>query len=111
MPYAILAYYLFTPIEDPVLELARHKDFISNHDIRCRVYISEEGINGQMSAKETASTAYQDWLRSDPRFAGIAFKVHTHPEHVFPRKTVKYRKQLVALDQTVDLALTGERVS
>lgn len=107
----VLAYYLFTPIEEPLLEVARHQAFISNHDIRCRIYISEEGINGQMSASEAASTAYQNWLRSDPRFASITFRVHAHPEHVFPRATVKVRKQLVALDERVDLSLTGERVS
>ena len=106
----VLAYYLFTPIDDPHGEVARHLAFMQGRDIRCRVYLSEEGINGQMSASVPDSQAYQEWLRSVPRFKNISFKAHPHPEHVFPRATVKYRKQLVAIDEKVDIALTGEHV-
>ena len=48
----ILAYYFFTTIEDPQQEVAKHRAFLEGKDIRCRVYISHEGINGQMSASE-----------------------------------------------------------
>lgn len=108
--YHILAYYGFMPIEDPHLEVSKHLVFVQGLDIRCRVYISHEGINGQMSASVEASETYQQWLKSDPRFREVVFKLHSHPEHVFPRATVKYRKQLVAIDEKVDLALTGEHV-
>jgi len=108
--YQVIAYYIFTSIEEPQLEVLRHLAFVQSRDIRCRVYISEEGINGQMSASNEASQAYQEWLRSDPRFKEVVFKTHAHSEHVFPRATVKYRKQLVAIDEKVDLSLTGERV-
>jgi UPF0176 protein len=110
-PYHCLAYYFFTPIEDPHSEVTRHLEFVKGKDIRCRVYISHEGINGQMSASSADSKAYQDWLLSDPRFKGLVFKIHSHPEHAFPRATIKYRKQLVAIDERVDMSLTGEHVS
>ncbi|SRR5581483_8810558 len=109
--FHVLAYYYFTRLEDPLLEVAKHKEFCERMDIRCRVYISEEGINGQMSASEEASELYQAWLKSDPRFAGVVFKIHHHPEHAFPRATIKYRKQLVAIDVPVDKAMTGEHVA
>jgi len=64
----VLAYYLFTKIEDPRVEVARHMEFIKECDIRCRVYISEEGINGQMSASEASSLAYQEWLKKRSSF-------------------------------------------
>lgn len=111
MSYHILAYYHFTPLEDPHLEVARHLAFLKDKEIRCRVYISSEGINGQMSASETDSIAYQNWLKTDPRFKEIVFKTHFYPEHVFPRASVKFREQLVALDESVDLGLRGEHVS
>ena len=41
--YHVLAYYFFTHLEDPQLEVARHKEFLKDQDIRCRLYISEEG--------------------------------------------------------------------
>src|SRR5579863_1337664 len=109
--YDVLAYYFFTSVEDPHQEVARHLAFLQGRDIRCRIYISHEGINGQMSASPQASEEYQKWLKEDPRFAGVAFKAHTYPEHAFPRATVKFRQQLVAIDEPVDMALTGEHVS
>jgi UPF0176 protein len=109
--YHVLAYYLFTPLEDPLLEVTRHQEFIRDRDITCRVYLSEEGINGQMSASIEDAELYCEWLSQDERFKNIFFKTHVSPEHVFPRATVKYRKQLVALDEKIDLSLTGERVS
>ncbi len=110
-PFHILAYYHFTRLEDPHQEVSRHQEFLKDKDVRCRIYISEEGINGQMSASEDASLLYQEWLRSDLRFKDAAFKVHHHTEHVFPRPTIKYRKQLVAIDQQVDMSLTGEHLA
>ncbi len=109
--YYVLAYYIFTPIADPWSEVAKHQAFIKDLDIVCRVYISEEGINGQMSASAEDGEKYMAWLKSDPRFEKVIFKIHAHPEHVFPRKTVKYRKQIVAMDEAVDMALTGKHVS
>lgn len=108
--YFVLAYYFFTPVADPVAEVARHKDFFAERDVRSRIYISSQGINGQMSASVEAAEEYMAWLKSDERFARIQFKIHTYDEHVFPRCTVKVREQLVALDREPDLALTGEHV-
>ena len=109
--YHVLAYYYFTHIEDPHVEISRHFEFLRDKDIKCRVYISHEGINGQMSASPQDSALYMQWLKGDERFQEVVFKVHHHPEHVFPRTTVKYRKQIVALDEPVDVSLTGEHVS
>jgi UPF0176 protein len=107
----VLAYYFFTSLEDPHGEVSKHKAFLKDKDVRCRVYLSEGGINGQMSASEEASLAYQEWLKSDPRFSEVVFKIHHYKEHAFPKQTVKYRKQLVAIDQPVDMALAGEKLS
>ena len=41
----------------------------------------------------------------------MVFKTHYYTEHVFPRQTVKYRQQIVALDEEVEMALTGEHLS
>ena len=111
MEYWVLAYYLFTPVEDPAREVLCHKDFFSCRDIKGRIYLSKEGINGQMSACPKAAEEYMEWLRSDPRFHKTVFKIHLHPEHCFPRATVKVRPQLVALDREVDMAKTGEHVA
>lgn len=109
--YWVLAYYIFAPIEDPHLEVTKHKKFFSERDAKGRIYISEQGINGQMSAAAKDAQAYIDWIHSDPRFAQMPVKIHYAETNVFPRMTVKYREQLVALDAEVDMNLTGEHLS
>jgi UPF0176 protein len=106
----ILAYYFFTHVDDPQAEVVRHRNFLEKKDIRCRVYISHEGINGQMSAAEADAEAYMAWLKADRRFSHVVFKRHTYPAHVFPRQTVKWRKQLVALDREVNVSQGGTHI-
>lgn len=107
----VLAYYHFSPIADPHGEVNLHKTFFSGRDAACRIYISEEGINGQMSAAKADAQAYIEWMHQREGFQNITFKVHPSNENVFPRITVKYRKKLVAIDTDVDLALRGDHVS
>lgn len=111
MDYSVLAFYFLTPLEDPQSEVARHKEFLASLDFRCRIYISEQGINGQASGSFQAAREYMEWLHSDPRFSTISFKIHPALEHAFPKTTVKYRRQLVAIDCDVDLSDVGEHVS
>ncbi len=108
--YYVLAYYFFTPIANPAVEVLRHKEFFASRDVGARIYISHQGINGQMSASITSAEEYMAWLKSDERFSRVQFKIHSYESHVFPRCTVKVRQQLVALDREPDLHLTGEHV-
>jgi UPF0176 protein len=110
MDYSILAFYKFVSIEDPDREVKRLKEFFASCDLSCRIYLSHEGINGQMSAKKEDAERYMVWMRSDPRFADMSFKVDPSDHNVFPRVTVKHRRQLVALDHEVDLANRGEHL-
>jgi UPF0176 protein len=100
--YCVIAFYLFTEIQDPIEEVRKHKDFFLSRDIRCRIYISHQGINAQMSASKEHAIEYIEWMKQDERFFSIDFKIHAYHEHVFPRMTVKYRKQLVALDHNAN---------
>lgn len=110
-PYLVLAYYDFTPIADPFLEVKKHKDFFQGRDITSRIYISEEGINGQMSASRQDGNDYIQWMQARPEFAHVFFKQDEWDEQVFPRQTVKYRKHLVARNQPINLAKRGQHLS
>ncbi|HEY5236606.1 MAG TPA: rhodanese domain-containing protein, partial [Rhabdochlamydiaceae bacterium] len=43
--YSVLAYYYFTSLENPAVEVLRHKEFFLTRDIKGRIYISHDGIN------------------------------------------------------------------
>jgi UPF0176 protein len=111
MDYKVLAYYVIVPIENPAEEVARHKEFFRERDFRGRIYISEQGINGQASGRADHADEYMAWMAADPRFQKMPFKAHGAKEHAFPKMTVKVRKQLVAVDCEVDLAERAKHVS
>ncbi len=110
-PYLILAFYHIVPLQDPREEVKTHKEFFANRDVTSRIYISEEGINGQMCASQEDAKAYMEWMHARPEFAQVHFKCDEYHEHVFPRLTVKYRPMLVAYDKPVNFTLRGEHVS
>ncbi|NGX39893.1 MAG: hypothetical protein KR126chlam1_01230 [Chlamydiae bacterium] len=109
--FKIVAFYLFTPIENPENEVKRHRDFLKELDVRCRIYIASDGINAQMSFRGEDAELYMDWLKGDERFANVFFKVDPYDEHVLPKVTVKVRKQLAALDQSVNVTEGAEHIS
>lgn len=113
--YVVFAYYHFlTPpdvLENVESYIKHHKKFLETKDAKGRIYINEQGINGQMSIHEKDAESYIAWLHSHPVFKNVEIKVHLHNEHAFAKLTVKYRKQLVALDAEVDLRLIGQHLS
>ena len=110
-PYTVLAYYLFCPVEKPHQEVRQHKRFLQNYDATARIYISEQGINGQLCLHTEHVPYYVDWMSQHPLFKETKFKLEGWHEHAFPRLTVKYRKELVAVDAEVNLSERGEHVS
>lgn len=111
MEYFVLSYYCFIELEDPHAEIANHKKFLARHDARSRIYISEEGINCQMSAQKDDCLAYIEWVKANTPFSKSRFQLDEWHEHAFPRLIVKYRKQLVALDEKVDVKDGGAHLS
>lgn len=110
-PYLVLAFYKFFSIDDPEAEVQSQKDFLQNRDVTSRVYIASHGINGQLCAAYDDAYAYMDWLASRPEFCDMPFKIQGYHEHVFPRQTIKTRKQLVALDLMPDMNNRGKHLS
>lgn len=110
-PYFVLAYYIFTPIDDPQKTVREQRAFLEQLDATARIYVSEEGINGQLCAARNDALKYIDWMHSHAPYKDVEFKIHEWHEQAFPRLTVKYRKKLVARDRPVDMSLTGKHMS
>lgn len=109
--HTIVAYYHLVTIENPMVELKNHRTFLAQRDVRSRIYISENGINCQMSASNIHAKEYMDWIASRPEFFDVKFKIDPYHSHAFPKLSIKYRKQLVAFNTEVDFSLRGEHVS
>ncbi|MFY7842531.1 MAG: rhodanese-related sulfurtransferase [Rhabdochlamydiaceae bacterium] len=109
--YLVLAYYHFVAIPNPEQEVRAHKEFLKGKNIKCRIYLCKDGINGQTSGSFQDAQLYMEWLKQNPLFKDVKFKVHFYHENVFPRATVKLRPQLAALDVSFNIEQTGEHVS
>lgn len=111
MNYKVLSFYCYVTIDNPEIEVKKHRLFLEDLDVRARIYIAKNGINAQMSFFEKDLTTYLHWLEKDDRFKGAMFKVDLYHEHVYPRLTIKKRDQLVALDLMPDLKNRGRLLS
>jgi UPF0176 protein len=111
MEYQILAYYQFVSLDDPQAVADSHRQFFEGKDVKGRVYFSPQGVNGGLSGSSIEMDRYIAWLRQDPRFQSVQFKVHRHHEHAFPRLSLKVREQLVAIDLPVDFSQKGQYLS
>jgi len=106
--YFILAAYAFCEIEYPKQVVKQWHKYLEDKDAMGRVYISDDGINVQMSIHREEYPGFEAWIRSDDRFKDIDIKIHVDCEHAFPKLTVKYREQLAALDYKIDRSLNGQ---
>ncbi|MFT6865314.1 MAG: UPF0176 protein [Cyclobacteriaceae bacterium] len=93
--YLIILYYCYTRIEDP-------EAFRETHHLRCldlnlkgRIIIAEEGLNGTVSGLKTDCESYMQEVKADPRFADIEFKVDQVLEHTFEKMHVRVKQEIV----------------
>ncbi|MGE7904235.1 rhodanese-related sulfurtransferase [Peribacillus sp. NPDC094092] len=102
-PYRVLLYYLYVPIEN-------HEEFAAEHLAACkalelkgRILVAAEGINGTVSGTIEQTNKYMDMMKSDPRFADIVFKIDEAEGHAFKKMHVRPRNELVTLRLEEDI--------
>ena len=97
-PYSILLYYCYTPIEDPEQFRYQHHLFCLDLDLRGRIIVAPEGINGTVSGLREHCDQYMQAMQADPRFAGIDFKVDEYDTHAFQKLHVRVKPEIVHSD-------------
>ena len=107
----MLAYYIIHPLENPLEVQKEHIRFLKTLDSKGRIYIAHEGVNAQLSLKNSDVTPFLEWLEADPRYKNREVKIHLWHEHPFHKLTVKVRKELVAMNLEVDLTQRGEHIT
>lgn len=95
--YHIIAYYHFSVIGDPARFCADHRRACRRMNLKGRVYLAGEGINGTLAGAAEDIGAYKDFLHSIPGFAATDFKHHVSEAVPFDRLTVKVRPEIVTL--------------
>ncbi len=98
LPYLVLAYYIYAPIENPEQYREEHHLFCISHNIRGRIIVAAEGLNGTVSGTQADCEAYMQYIKSDERFKDTAFKIHTHDQHAFAKIHVRVKSEIVHSD-------------
>ncbi|EGP4989734.1 TPA: rhodanese-related sulfurtransferase [Enterococcus faecium] len=103
MDYQVLLYYNYTKIEEPEEFAKNHLAFCKSLDLKGRILVAEEGINGTVSGTVENTTAYMEAMKADPRFADTMFKIDPSEGHAFKKMFVRYRSELVSLKLEEDI--------
>lgn len=110
MSHLALSFYQFFLIESVEETVASLKKTLEELDAKGRIYISQEGINAQLSLEKGAYDRFCCWKRESP-FAKAPLKVQETSEHAFEKLTVKIREQLCAFDVPVDFSEASSHLS
>ena len=98
----ILLYYKFAPIADPSAVMLWQKTLADSLNLRGRILISEQGINGTVGGDIDDLKAYAKATKQYPAFKGIVFKWSDGARENFPRLRVKVRRELVGFQNSED---------
>lgn len=96
--YAVLLYYKFQAIADAAEYALAHRILCEELELRGRVLVAPEGINGTVSGELDRTEAYKIALSGD--FPGIEFKEDFADEHAFKKLIVKARHEIISLGVT-----------
>ena len=97
--WQVLLYYYYTPINNTEEFRNEHKIFCKNRNLRGRIIIAKEGLNGTLSGPIKDCEEYQDFLRKDGRFSNIEYKIDKCKEHLFPKMSIKIKNSLININR------------
>ena len=93
--YFILLYYCYTKIDDPDSFRIQHHLYCIENNLRGRIIIAKEGINGTISGLKADCEKYMEYLHNDPRFSHTEFKVEPFDSHAFRKLNVRVKDEIV----------------
>jgi UPF0176 protein len=109
--FNVLLYYIYCPVDNLIEYRDQHHLFCIQNNLLGRVIIAPEGLNGTVSGTISDCKKYMDWVKSDPRFSTVDFKVELHHEIAFKKLYVKIKKEIVHSELPVDpLKRTGVHI-
>ncbi len=97
--HTILLFYKYVHIDDPKATRDEQFALLKRLDMKGRMIIAHEGINGTFEGIDEACREYMNIMKADTRFADIHWKISEGTEDgtAFPRLSVKVRKEIVSL--------------
>jgi UPF0176 protein len=96
--YPVILFYKYVPIRNAEVFAAHQRALCSALELKGRILIASEGINGTLAGPAEGVNRYIASLRADARFADIEIKVSAGDAGTFPKLVVKVRAEIVTLN-------------
>lgn len=93
--YFVLLYYCYSRIEDPELFRETHHIRCLELNLRGRIIIAHEGLNGSVSGLKADCERYMKEVKADARFSDIDFKVEEVAVPAFTKLHVRVKPEIV----------------
>lgn len=95
MEHYVLLYYCYAQIENPEEFREQHHLLCIDLDLKGRIIVAKEGLNGTVSGSKNSCEAYMQTVLSDPRFAHTEFKVDVNDKPAFEKLHVRVKPEIV----------------
>jgi UPF0176 protein len=106
----VILYYAFTPISDTAVIKVWQKFLCQSLNLKGRIIISSQGINGVLGGDIDDLKKYIRQSRSYEGFAKMKFKWSDGTGNDFPKLSVKVRPELVAFGNTDEIKVDKDGV-
>jgi len=99
----VILFYAFTPISDQTALMLWQKNLCETLNIKGRIIISEQGINGTLGGKMSDLKKYVKTTKEYPGFKNIDFKWSAGTGNDFPKLKIKIKDELVLFGKTDEI--------
>ncbi len=110
--YRVLLFYKYVDVEDPEKFKDENLNWCLNNNIKGRIFIAEEGINGTVSGKISDIENYKANLKSYKIFEDIIFKEDEAADNAFSKMHIRIKDEIVNSNlKGTSLTNGGKRLS
>lgn len=107
----VSSFYKYARIESPIKFQKKQLALCKSLNLKGRILIGEEGINGSIYGTRESVESYKQEIRSAPLFSDIEFKEQKAEKPAFRKLFVRIRKEIVNSSLKVDLKNTADFIS
>jgi len=106
----VILYYKFVPISDPEAVRLWQRSLCEKLDLKGRILISDQGINGTLGGELKSLKAYAKETKTFAAFKDMLFKWSDGQGEDFPKLVVKIRPEIVTFQAADELQVDEKGV-
>lgn len=106
--HEVLLYYKYIKIENPVQLMKQQRKICVDLNLKGRILISEEGINGTVEGTKENTKRYEQAMLSSELFSDLRIKRSDSDGNAFKKLKVKVRSEIVTSGLDKSPSVTGK---